>query len=244
MNNREYQKKEERQFLAQFRECYPDFPNGKIEESEAPDFIVRPTTKRSLGIEITRIFFDEESIQNRNIEIRRKLINKALKSFQLSSNENLAANICFNAETPFERLNIKFLSEEISVIIQRFIQSEGDSGKPFWKIKQNLPKHIEEINLIHSRENQVPVWTSSCVKIFQKEFIESIKTSILKKQEKIYMYQSNVLDNYWLLIVADNIAYSAGFNINNLLERISFESSFEEIFLFDYFNRKIYTLNT
>ncbi|MDX9908322.1 MAG: hypothetical protein RBS23_02590, partial [Mariniphaga sp.] len=38
-----------------FKDCYPDFPKGKIIPSESPDFILTLKSKNSLGIELTRL---------------------------------------------------------------------------------------------------------------------------------------------------------------------------------------------
>ncbi|TNF45373.1 MAG: hypothetical protein EP310_01705, partial [Bacteroidetes bacterium] len=38
-----------------FRECYDDFPKGKLAPSESPDFIVKMRSRRELGIELTRL---------------------------------------------------------------------------------------------------------------------------------------------------------------------------------------------
>ena len=37
-----------------FRECYPDFPKGKIIHSESPDFIVSVEKRNKTGIELTK----------------------------------------------------------------------------------------------------------------------------------------------------------------------------------------------
>jgi hypothetical protein len=38
-----------------FREKYTDFPRGKLVKSESPDFILKLSRKRSIGIEMTRL---------------------------------------------------------------------------------------------------------------------------------------------------------------------------------------------
>ena len=45
----------EKQVLEAFRTKYSDFPSGKIIKSESPDFIIRTSKKRSVGIELTQI---------------------------------------------------------------------------------------------------------------------------------------------------------------------------------------------
>lgn len=49
------QKDEERLIMDYFRKNYPDFPKGKLEKSESPDFILRQNHHAAIGIEITRL---------------------------------------------------------------------------------------------------------------------------------------------------------------------------------------------
>lgn len=48
-------KQEEKNFLTYFSHAYPDFPNGKIKNSESPDFIIPVSRKYKVGIELTRL---------------------------------------------------------------------------------------------------------------------------------------------------------------------------------------------
>ena len=45
-------KEKERLVIEQFRRVYSEFPKGKIVPSESPDFILRSSTKYSIGIEL------------------------------------------------------------------------------------------------------------------------------------------------------------------------------------------------
>jgi hypothetical protein len=46
---------EEILILELFRKCYSDFPKGKLVKSESPDFILKINSRKSIGIEITRL---------------------------------------------------------------------------------------------------------------------------------------------------------------------------------------------
>jgi len=49
------QKEEERLIIEYFRKHYPAFPKGRLSKSESPDFILKLSPKKSIGIEITRL---------------------------------------------------------------------------------------------------------------------------------------------------------------------------------------------
>ncbi len=46
---------EEIGIMEQFRTNYPEFPKGKVLKSESPDFIVRESPKKTIGIELTKL---------------------------------------------------------------------------------------------------------------------------------------------------------------------------------------------
>ena len=48
-------KEPERRLLEQFAPWYPEFPEGEIELSETPDFVVVSPTGRRVGIELTEV---------------------------------------------------------------------------------------------------------------------------------------------------------------------------------------------
>ena len=49
------QQEEEVFILYYFRKYFDDFPKGKIVKSESPDFILKVSPKKSIGIELTRL---------------------------------------------------------------------------------------------------------------------------------------------------------------------------------------------
>ena len=45
----------ERRVLDEFRKYYPEFPKGKIVQSESPDFILETSPKHTVGIELSAL---------------------------------------------------------------------------------------------------------------------------------------------------------------------------------------------
>lgn len=46
---------EELLIMEQFRNEYKEFPKGKLEKSESPDFILKVSTQSAIGIELTKL---------------------------------------------------------------------------------------------------------------------------------------------------------------------------------------------
>jgi hypothetical protein len=53
--NQYSQMMEELLIMEQFRNEYKEFPKGKLEKSESPDFIVKVSPKNAIGIELTKL---------------------------------------------------------------------------------------------------------------------------------------------------------------------------------------------
>ena len=46
---------EELHIMEQFKNCFAEFPQGKLLKSESPDFILKKTIRTSIGIELTKL---------------------------------------------------------------------------------------------------------------------------------------------------------------------------------------------
>jgi len=126
---------QERIVLDRFRQSYKDFPSGRIIKSESPDFLIRISPKKSIGIELTSL-------------------SKA--SYNIDST------------------------------------SAGS-------------------------------------------FLQDLTSSLIKKEEKLAIYQKNRANEYWLVIYADSIEVK-GLESENLLSGLNLNSGFDRIFLFELFN--------
>lgn len=129
------QKEEEKLVMQYFREFYAEFPKGKLSQSESPDFVLKPAPKKSIGIELTRLDENADSLKER------------------------------------------------------------------------------------------------------------IEASLLIKDHKISLYQQKVFNELWLIIHTDFIEISKSFNVKNKLENWRFRSNFDQVFLFDLFEKKIFLIN-
>jgi len=62
--------------LNYFRESFMDFPKGRLIKSESPDFILKVSPKKSIGIELTRLDNNSDSLKEK---IEATLQNKSNK---------------------------------------------------------------------------------------------------------------------------------------------------------------------
>lgn len=129
------QKEEEKLVMAMFRKHYPEFPKGKLLVSESPDFILRQSRKKNIGIELTRL--------------------------------------------------------------------DG----------------------------------------FSDNLFDRLKTSIDRKETKLKNYRRAKFSALWLIIYTDDISGRKSVNLQNAMDTWMFPSSFDEVFLYDLFDNKVFRSN-
>jgi hypothetical protein len=230
-----------------FRECYNEFPKGKVVPSESPDFILKMKSTHLLGIELTRLnpanaVPISENLQQ-EINFQEQLILKIKAHFERTSQYNLFVKFLFS-ET------IKIAPErELSLVVRmaRLIseQVKHKSGKRFFKEtipKSQLPEGIEEIVIMYHPGLETPVWERSNNLGISNDVVDDIRKSIHKKDEKLRLYQKQRLNYYWLLITTDRLRGIKSFNLPNKINNQKFKSRFQHVFLLDLVKGKIFEL--
>lgn len=72
---------------------------------------------------------------------------------------------------------------------------------------------------------------------------ENIEFTINAKDVKLPIYKQKMLNQIWLLIIADLIEIPVSFNLSNKLNNWNFFSGFQRVFLFELKSRKVFELN-
>lgn len=72
---------------------------------------------------------------------------------------------------------------------------------------------------------------------------ENIEFTIQAKNEKLPVYRQKRLNQIWLLITADLDESPVSFNLKNKLDKWSFSSGFQRVFMLELKNGKVYELN-
>ena len=72
---------------------------------------------------------------------------------------------------------------------------------------------------------------------------ENIAACIQLKEDKLALYRKKNLQAYWLILAVLDPAYRPRYNLHNKLTVYSFNTSYDEIFLFNTLSGNIITLN-
>lgn len=73
----------EKLVLELFRRYYNEFPKGRLQKTESPDFILKISTKKSIGIELTELYNHNQKESNFSVEQIEILIAKKEEKIRL-----------------------------------------------------------------------------------------------------------------------------------------------------------------
>ena len=149
--------------------------------------------------------------------------------------------------------NTQIIEEEYVIELFRNEYSDFPKGKllktesPDFILKDSSKTAIGiELTKLHgpasSKENTH--FTSKIRGYQTPEFTkENIEFTISAKDVKLPIYQQKMLNQIWLLIIADIIEIPVSFNLSNKLKNWNFFSGFHKVFLFEMKTCKVFELN-
>jgi hypothetical protein len=240
-------KKEEKTLLKYFSQAYPDFPKGKIYDTESPDFVISLSRKRKLGIELTRL-------------TQPKSENQEFTTAQIS---NLEKNICYKAQKLFEfrndlqllvylffSNNIRVNNNDVIKIVERIVldvqnHTADIDRKLMFQIYIENPianDHVDLIYILYHPNVKSSCWGNAggyFVPTLSKEYLIQ---KINSKEDKLSLYRKKKINNFWLILVTDSFERSTSFNINNQIEAWNIKSNFDKVFLFEVMGSNVYTI--
>jgi hypothetical protein len=239
--------REERAIIGFFREVYNDFPRGKLVKSESPDFILKLNRKRSIGIELTKLFKyskDPDRLPRKKPRsLYKRIVEEAKMLYGMKSDLPLNVHIAFPADVVLPRARAGDTASRIVNAI-RIGLMDKDLTTLFNStiIPPEAPFPVSEINILYNPSQRSSIWNYAEVFNADELTESNVKKLILHKEGKLQIYQKNRFDSYWLIVVVDALSHSSSFNIHNKIENWEIETDFNKLFLFEQFNQKIYEL--
>ncbi len=230
-----------------FRECYVDFPKGRIVASESPDFVVKMKNAKSLGIELTRLnpasALPNTEQKKKEHEFRDTLVDEMKELFESGSDMKLFVKFLFSTKsaiTPERELAVK--ARTVSLIREQIKNKNSRSSFSMILNKTVLPQGLKQVLVAHHPALETSVWERSNNLGVSNDVVDDIRRAIHKKDEKLRLYQKQHLDEYWLLITTDRLRGVKSFNLIDKVLNEHFESRFQHVFLFDLIRRKVFVL--
>jgi hypothetical protein len=235
----QHEKKElETLIIHYFRNSYPEFPKGETIPSESPDFLVKLKNRRTLGIELTRLHPPEEKtveeFRQQENTFRDNLIRFAQELFEQDSPFRLFVKFLFSEkESIGEERKLVTAVKSVNAIREALNKRKAGSVFRILLSGASLPPGIDELLIVNHPAMSTSVWERANNLGMSDNIINDIRQSVLKKDEKIRIYQKQRLNYYWLLVIADRLHGIRNYNLPEKILNQQYESRFQNVLLFD-----------
>ena len=232
-------------YLERFRHAMPDFPEGKVEPSEEPDFLVWRHDS-VLGIELTELHRETRpgaSPQQARQSMRQRVINRAQEIYLANAQPDVRVTVFMHDDVHIERSEVEHLANQICELAIRNLPSPNSSSEEFyeWTNRAYFPDVVNNI-----RVHRLDAITDTHFNTPGSTWVAplappDIERALLSKNPKYPTYRKRC-DEAWLLINADIGSMSTWFQFDSESLASTFETDFERVFLFRHFGSKLHEL--
>lgn len=238
-------KEVERRQLDRFIEALPTFPEGSIEESEEPDFIIR-SSRRSIGIELTSLYWETPQVgisQQAQESLRHRIIKTAERLYSARNLPSLQVSIHFSPNYTPNKKDVQRLASAIDGLISQRVPMVGNSYSEDydWENRNYFPEEINHIcawNLPNTEASFFSSPSAAFVPILESNDILRVLAS---KESKIPRYRQRC-DEVWLIVNFDQGQLSTFFEHNEDVVEQIYSSDFDRIYLLRHIGSRIYEL--
>lgn len=221
--------------LEHFKEVCPFFPDGEIEYTEKPDFIVH-AQDNFLGIEHTEIFqpgqSDGTSPQAQD-NLSQRVVNKANDLYLEHNSQPLLVQILFNHRVIMNKKDVNRLAEAIVRLIG---MTPIELGNPITinrttENSEYFPNEIVRLRIYAHPNGKENKWRSSSAGRIPEITPEYLQEKIDQKEQKLDNYESKCSE-VWLLIVADDLRIPSSIDLAELASSHKYSTRFNRVFFF------------
>jgi hypothetical protein len=241
-------KKDRERFLLEgFAIVCPDFPPGRIENTESPDFLVSDSSQ-VIGIEIVdyvRGQDSEGSAYRRNEVLLQTIALRARREYESLYSDPLMVHFTGYPGQQLPKIRVPDLAADAATTVRRFVPEtlfksvRVDSDQFTGALLQAVVSSIRVTRVRNARQaSWSPVGAG-----FVSASVNEIRDLIASKDTKAPAYLQQC-DEVWLLIVADGTNISSTLDLSEEIRQARFPSRFKRVFFYDYQDKRAIPLCT
>jgi hypothetical protein len=187
----------ERHYFEKFRQDFP-LPKGEITYGDKPDVIV--DGEKRIGIEITRFFLGDGSLEGSEQvqrDKRDKVVSLAREIYTRNKGKSFELSFSFNKASPIN--SVRQLAVRVAALAKSLEVHPGGT------VDEDTFRDIPELSFVHLdlREYQDPTWHVVQVHLGPGVMSEErLRDIIHRKEEDAKSYKP--CDLYWLLLIVDS----------------------------------------
>jgi len=240
-------KEEEKILLQNFRDCCPECPSGEPYATESPDFLI-PAGTGKLGIELTLLY--RNNTRNRGLlqeqeSLRRQVADKARQICESQACPHIHVNVSFNDQHRLckgRKGNIESAAKELASLILDNIPEHGTVE--LQETEDNYEQWPATLSRVSIARYDVLTKTTFCPTDggFVPKLEPGLVQSVIDKKDLRCSDYRKRCEELWLLVVADGFACSSWFTVEPDIITHAFVASFDRVFLFQNFEKKVFEL--
>lgn len=229
-----------------FRQIFKDFPKCKIVPSESPDFFLKLSAKKQIGLELTSVnptvaftCMDDKHVH----ELRERIILLSKELFGNHSMFPVFVKILFSESKPIIPERELAVSAKLAIRILKTVENKNSRSFFVRSVPHSqLPEGVEGVLVVHHPALKESVWEAANNLGVSDNVLEDIISAIEKKERKLPLYQKQKTEANWLLITSDRLRGKRSYSIKNQIIKQRFDSQFDCIFLFDLLKGEVFKL--
>lgn len=238
----------ERLQLERFRELFNGFPQGEIEDTEEPDFIIYSESGNvgNVGIEVTDLYWEspEGAIPRQAEEsIRYRIAGRARGLHEERGLPPVHVSIHFNGNHTFTRSIAEPLASRISKLVEQNVPEIGSKYEESydWVNRDYFPEEVISIVIYRIPEMKHAFFSSPDAAFIPNLLPKDIMRVLDNKNKKYASYRKRC-DESWLVVTMNGAQLSSTFDIPEKTITERYMTPFERVFLLNS-GKEIYELS-
>ncbi len=197
-------KQQERSYLLRFKELCPEFPDGSIEDSESPDFLVHGL-HGTVGIEVTAVYRPDPIKKNAHLPAiekeREKIVGKIKNYYFHIEDVPLRVN-CFFSGNITNKSDIK--NEDLKEMATLIPASKPQICETVYlDMENNIPFWVDRISITTREPDGQNFWTAQKIAWIPEFSPIEIQREINKREEKLLSYLEKC-SFAWLVLMSQD----------------------------------------
>lgn len=235
----------ERHYLDELRAAMPDFPAGRIEPTEGPDFLVHGENS-IVGIELTELHRETPNGVNPQQAIeamRRRVVAKAQELYIASNLPAVSVWIFMNDSYDIKKEQVLPLAKKIRKLVASHLPDKNASQEIVYDL--NDPDSFPD-SLIKLSVRRRDAITETCFMSPGATWISAVSDAdierVVEPKERKYSTYRIKCDATWLVVNADISSMSTWFEFESLALLKPLRTQFEREFILRHFEKRLFEL--
>jgi len=228
----------EMHYLNRLRKAMPDFPQGRIESTEEPDFLIH-SEDSILGIELTemhRVTPDGVKPQQELEAMRHRVVARAQELYSAKDLPPVKVSVFMSDRPDIRKGHVQSLAEALCQLVERNLPNSNSSKKVEndWTNRVYFPEPIISVSV-----NRLDVITESIFNVPGATWVSTLSNSDIErvvgpKELKLPAYLRKC-DLVWLVINADIGPMSTWFYFDDSAPLLPLKSKFDRVLVHRHF---------